>query len=167
MKNKLGELVGYQVSMISHFSKDTQIFVKTTGVLLEELLYNKIDYSYILLDEVHERDLYVDLVLALLKHYFIIFPESDAKVILMSATIAENEFANYLKEINYQNEDVPIIRVKEKWHEVCEFQLEDIVKKMEYIQQLSMNSTHLPLGLSDFAFLVFLNFSLMFSFVDS
>ena len=131
MKSRLGELVGYQVSMISHFSKDTQIFVKTTGVFLEELLHNKIDYSYILLDEVHERDLYVDLVLALLKHYFIIFPESDAKVILMSATIAENEFANYLKEINYQNEDVPIIRVKEKWHEVCEFQLEDIVKKID------------------------------------
>ena len=131
MKNKLGELVGYQVSMISHISKNTQIFVKTTGVFLEELLHDKIEYSYILLDEVHERDLYVDLVLALLKNYFNNFPNSKTKVILMSATIAENEFANYLKEINYNKKDVPIIRVKEKWHEVCEFQLEDIIKRID------------------------------------
>ena len=105
MKNKLGELVGYQVSMISHISKNTQIFVKTTGVFLEELLHDKIEYSYILLDEVHERDLYVDLVLALLKNYFNNFPNSKTKVILMSATIAENEFANYLKEINYNKKN--------------------------------------------------------------
>ena len=130
MKSKLGELVGYQVSMISHMSKDTQIFVKTTGVFLEELLHNTMDYSYILLDEVHERDLYVDLVLALLKNYFINFPNNEAKLILMSATIAEDEFADYLKEINF-NKNVPIIRVKEKWHEVCEFQLENIVKRID------------------------------------
>ena len=130
MKNRLGELVGYQVSMISHFTKDTKILVKTTGVFLEELLHNNLEYSYILLDEVHERDLYVDLVLALLKNYFTTFPESKVKLILMSATIAEKEFADYLKEVNY-NKEVPIINVKEKWHEVCEFNLEDIVKRIE------------------------------------
>ena len=130
MQNKLGELIGYQVSMISHFSNETKILVKTTGVFLEELLHNSLDYSYILLDEVHERDLYVDLVLALLKNYYNAFPESDVKLILMSATIAEKEFADYLKDVNY-GKDVPIIEVKEKWHEVCEFNLEDIIKRIE------------------------------------
>ena len=130
MKNRLGDLIGYQVSMISHMSKDTKIFVKTTGVFLEELLHNTLDYSYILLDEVHERDLYVDLVLALLKDHFNSFPNSKVKLILMSATIAEEKFADYLKEINY-GKDVPIIKVKEKWHEVCEFRLEDILKKID------------------------------------
>ena len=130
MKSKLGELIGYQVSMISHFSNDTKILVKTTGVFLEELLYNQLKYSYVLLDEVHERDIYVDLVLALLKNYFKEFPNSPIKLILMSATIAENEFAEYLKDINY-NKEVPIIKVKEQWHEVCEFKLEDIIKRIE------------------------------------
>ena len=130
MKNKLGELIGYQVSMISHFSNKTKIFVKTTGVFLEELLHNQLDYSYILLDEVHERDLYVDLVLALLKDYFKMFPQSNVKLILMSATIAEDEFAKYLKEVNY-NKEVPIVKIKEKWHEVCEFKLKNILKIIE------------------------------------
>ena len=130
MKSKLGDLIGYQVSMISHFSSSTKILVKTTGVFLEELLHNSVDYSYILLDEVHERDLYVDLVLALLKNYFKEFPESKVKLILMSATIAEKEFADYLKDINF-GKDVPIIEVKEKWHEVCEFKLEEIIKILE------------------------------------
>ena len=130
MKSKLGDLIGYQVSMISHFSSSTKILVKTTGVFLEELLHNSVDYSYILLDEVHERDLYVDLVLALLKNYFKEFPESKVKLILMSATIAEKEFADYLKDINFGKE-VPIIEVKEKWHEVCEFKLEEIIKILE------------------------------------
>ena len=130
MKNRLGDLIGYQVSMISHMSKDTKIFVKTTGVFLEELLHNTLDYSYILLDEVHERDLYVDLVLALLKDHYTSFPNSEVKLILMSATIAEEKFADYLKEINI-GKDVPIIKVKEKWHEVCEFRLEDILRKID------------------------------------
>ena len=130
MNSKLGDLIGYQVSMISHFSLDTKIFVKTTGVFLEELLHNSLDYDYILLDEVHERDLYVDLVLALLKNYFKEFPESKVKLILMSATIAEKEFADYLKDVNL-GRDVPIIEVKEEWHEVCEFKLEEIVRKLE------------------------------------
>ena len=130
MHTKFGDLIGYQVSMISNFSSNTKIIVKTTGVFLEELLHNNVEYSYILLDEVHERDLYVDLVLALLKDYFTEFPESKVKLILMSATIAEEKFADYLKDINLGRE-VPIIRVKEEWHEICEFNLEDIVKKIE------------------------------------
>ena len=75
--------------MNSNFSPETQIFVKTTCIFLEELLFNKdnnkLDYSYIIIDEVHERDLYVDLVLVLLKIYFHNNPNSDIKVILMIA----------------------------------------------------------------------------------
>ena len=74
-KTKIGELIGYHVSMITNYSSQTKIFVKTTGVFLEELLHNNddndnFDYSHIIIDEVHERDLYVDLVLVLLKNFF-------------------------------------------------------------------------------------------------
>ena len=131
MKTKLGELIGYHVSMISNFSKNTKIFVKTTGVFLEELLHNNItEYSYIIIDEVHERDLYVDLVLALLKNYFYAFPDCNIKVILMSATIAEKDFAKYLDDINNGNE-VPIIKIKENWHKVNDYFLEDVLKEIE------------------------------------
>ena len=102
---KLGSLVGYHVSMVQCMSAETKIFVKTTGIFMEELLHNKeLEYSYIILDEVHERDLYIDLVLALLKKYFEEFPKSKIKLILMSATIAEKDFSEYLNDINKLNQ---------------------------------------------------------------
>ena len=134
---KLGKLIGYHVSMIQNFSFETNIFVKTTGIFLEELLHNEeLKYSYIILDEVHERDLYIDLVLALLKKYFEEFPKSNIKLILMSATIAELDFARYLKDSNF-NKDVPIIRIKEKWHEVKNFYIEDILNILQKSDKIS------------------------------
>ena len=125
-KTNLGDLIGYQVSMISRISKNTKIFVKTTGVFLEELLHNNLDYNYIILDEVHERDIYVDLVLALLKVYFEEHNENEKKIILMSATIAEETFADYLKDINY-DKDIPIIKIKENVHKINCFNIEEII----------------------------------------
>ena len=131
-KTRLGNLIGYHVSMVQCMSPETKIFVKTTGIFMEELLHNKeLEYSYIILDEVHERDLYIDLVLALLKKYFEEFPKSNIKLILMSATIAEKDFSKYLNDINRNfNVEVPIIRVKEKWHEVQIFNIEKIISRL-------------------------------------
>ena len=136
MNSKLGELIGYRVSMIKNISNSTKIFVETTGLFLEELLHNNLDYNYIILDEVHERDLYVDLVLALLKDYFKIFPKSDVKLILMSATISENEFIKYLTEINYNNKKVPIIRVEED-PKIDIYKLESI---LQYLEKKNINN---------------------------
>ena len=129
---RLGNLIGYHVSMMQCMSPETKIYVKTTGIFMEELLHNKeLEYSYIILDEVHERDLYIDLVLALLKKYFEEFPKSNIKLILMSATIAEKDFSKYLSDINHNyNVEVPIIRIKEKWHEVQIFNIENIISKL-------------------------------------
>ena len=129
---KLGSLIGYHVSLLQYMTSETKIFVKTTGIFLEELLHNNgLNYSYIILDEVHERDLYIDLVLALLKNYYEQFPDSKIKLILMSATIAEQDFADYLKDVNINfNKEVPIIRIHEKWHEVQNFYVDEIILKI-------------------------------------
>ena len=109
-------------------SPETKIFVKTTGIFMEELLHNEtLEYSYIILDEVHERDLYIDLVLALLKNYFKYFQKSNIKLILMSATITEKDFSKYLKDINGKDIEIPIIRVEEKWKEVKVFNIDEII----------------------------------------
>ena len=96
---------------------------------MEELIHNKLDYTHIIIDEVHERDIYVDLVLALIKYYFEKDPKSDIKVILMSATIAEEDFANYLKDCN-QGLKIPIVKISESRHNVQEFGLEDIITNL-------------------------------------
>ena len=138
---KLGSLIGYHVSLLQYMTSETKIFVKTTGIFLEELLHNNgLNYSYIILDEVHERDLYIDLVLALLKNCFINNPDSKIKLILMSATIAEEDFANYLKDVNKDfNKEVPIIRINEKWHEVQNFYVDDIILKILSSNKVSQN----------------------------
>ena len=136
---RLGGLIGYHVSMMPNFSMETKIFVKTTGIFLEELLHNnQLEYTHIIIDEVHERDLYVDLVLSLLKNFFKEMPNSKIKLILMSATIAESQFSDYLKDINLNNDNkkeniriqIPIIRIQEKWHEVKIFNINDIIKNL-------------------------------------
>ena len=53
-------------------------------------------------------------------------PDSKTKLILMSATIAENSFAEYLKNIN--KGEIPIIKIKESLHKVHNFNLEEIFK---------------------------------------
>jgi len=127
-KKKLGSLIGYHVSMDQCMSPETKIFVKTTGIFMEELLHNEtLEYSYIILDEVHERDLYIDLVLALLKNYFKYLQKSNIKLILMSATISEKDFSKYLKDINGKDIEIPIIRVEEKWKEVKVFNIDEII----------------------------------------
>jgi len=147
MHEKVGGKIGYHVSMNPRISSETKIFVKTTGIFMEELIHRSLDYTHIIIDEVHERDIYVDLVLALIKYHFEQDKNSKIKVILMSATIAENDFANYLKDCNGFN--VPIIRVKEELHSVDEFGLEfildnlrndkyiseEIRKEVEYVSQ--------------------------------
>ena len=131
---KLGNKIGFHVSMNSNFCKDTRIVVETTGIFMEELVHKNLEYSHIILDEVHERDISVDLVLALIKWYYENNPDSKMKTILMSATIAERSFAEYLKKIN--GGDIPIIKIKESLHVVHEFTLEQIfsnIKKDKFI----------------------------------
>ena len=124
MGERIGKKIGYHVSMKYNYSNETKILVETTGVFLEELIHRNMEYTHIIIDEVHERDIYVDLVLAMIKWYFEENQRSRIKLILMSATIAEEKFAEYLKEIN--GDEVPIIRIKESLHEIYEFNLEKI-----------------------------------------
>ena len=129
MHERLGGKIGYHVSMNPNFGPDTKIFVKTTGIFMEELIHKNLEYTHIIIDEVHERDIYVDLVLALIKWYFENNRESKIKLILMSATIAEDSFADYLRDIN--GREVPIIKIHETMHTVLHFNLNDIFNNLK------------------------------------
>jgi HrpA-like RNA helicase len=45
------------------------------------------------MDEVHERDMDIDFSLIIMKHFLKVFPK--VRLILMSATICAEKFANY------------------------------------------------------------------------
>lgn len=67
----LGEEVGYSIRFEDVTSQKTRIKYMTDGMLLREALMDPLlrRYSVIMLDEAHERGLYTDILMGLLKKY--------------------------------------------------------------------------------------------------
>lgn len=88
-------LCGYEVRLKSTLSRNTRVLYCTTGILLRKLqspeFLNKV--SHIILDEVHERQVEMDFLCAVLKARLPAHPA--LKLILMSATLDENMISAY------------------------------------------------------------------------
>jgi len=97
--NTAGEEVGYIIRGESKTSSVTKITFLTTGVLLRRLQTSASmkealeGISHIFIDEVHERSLDTDFLLALLKDS--LNAKSDVSIVLMSATLDKDIFMNY------------------------------------------------------------------------
>jgi HrpA-like RNA helicase len=99
----LGKEVGYHVGRSPVFDSDkTKILIVTTGIFLQRLIHEKElpEISHVILDEVHERDIDIDFVMILIKH--ILRNHPNLKLILMSATISTELFANYFSKDNIE-----------------------------------------------------------------
>jgi HrpA-like RNA helicase len=92
----MGEEVGYHIGMDTKFNSHTKILFVTTGIMLNYLLHDHLklqQVNYIILDEVHERDLDLDFVFLLTK--CLMSEMHNFKIVLMSATINASIFAGY------------------------------------------------------------------------
>ena len=71
----------------------------TTGVLLQLLIGKQVktlsEWSHIIIDEVHERDLETDLLLLVIKKIMVDTYDTQTKIILMSATLDRTKFMEY------------------------------------------------------------------------
>lgn len=94
---RIGGIIGYQVGMDKRLSEDTRLTYMTTGVLLQLLISRKSlgEWTHIIIDEVHERDLETDLLLLVLKKIMVDTANSKTKIILMSATLNPEKFTEY------------------------------------------------------------------------
>ena len=65
----LGEFVGYQIRFQDNTCSKTQLIFQTDGMLIRELMIdqNLSKYSYIFIDEAHERTLNTDILFGVLK----------------------------------------------------------------------------------------------------
>ena len=100
----LGETIGYQIGQDRQLGHSTKLKYMTEGILLAELqgdpeLHR---YSIIVLDEVHERGVNQDLLMALVKD--VLPKRPDLKVVVMSATIDTDKFAQYFG-------DAPVLEI--------------------------------------------------------
>lgn len=111
--SELGDVIGYQIRGERVLdNRTTRVKFMTEGILLREIHLDSDPllrrYEVMIVDEAHERGINQDLILALLKRVRRERPE--LKVIVMSATINEERFAQHLVD-EATGGVAPIIRV--------------------------------------------------------
>jgi len=124
---QIGKTIGYKIRLEGSMSSSTRILFCTTGVLLRRLTEDPLlsGVSHIIVDEVHERSLDSDFLLVLLRD---ILPHRPTlKVILMSATLNSQAFAEYFKDVRAGVSQIPGRTFPVKDHF-----LEDILQVTEY-----------------------------------
>lgn len=109
LKTAVGDLVGYQVRFVDESKPDTRVRVMTDGILLSQMQRDRDlrQYDTIIIDEAHERSLNIDFILGYLKQLLPRRP--DLKVIITSATIDQNRFAEHFATPDGQ--PAPVIEV--------------------------------------------------------
>ena len=100
MNCKLGHEVGYCIRFEENISKQTKIKFMTEGILLQEFLSDPLlsTYSVIIIDEAHERTIYTDILLSLLKN--IILSNKNLKLIISSATLTNKSLFDFFSDFN-------------------------------------------------------------------
>ena len=100
MNCKLGHEVGYSIRFEENLSKHTKIKFMTEGILLQEFLSDPLlsNYSVIIIDEAHERTIYTDILLSLLKN--IILSNKNLKLIISSATLTNKSLIDFFSDFN-------------------------------------------------------------------
>lgn len=145
MNVKCGGLtVGYHIGQrLNAFVNDTSILFCTTGILLEKLKSQGSDIfktrSYILIDEVHERSIQNDLVLACFKKLKQKKRGSYVKIVLMSATANASVYEEYFSDLSDFDEDFSVATAvikgfenQENSHKIEEFYLDEICALAKY-----------------------------------
>lgn len=111
MKSNVADIVGYQCGIQKKVSDHTKVVYMTDHTLLNECLKDPFlnDYSCIIIDEAHERSIYTDLLLGMIKKC--LHRRSDIRVIVTSATIDPDVFVRYF-------EVCPVLKVSGRMYPV-------------------------------------------------
>ena len=104
------------------FCSGSTVTYCTTGVVLQWMRSDPLlkQLTHIVLDEIHERDIQSDFLIALLKHQ-VLPARPDLKVVLMSATLNADKFSRYFS-------GCPSINIPGFTHPVQELYLEDVLQ---------------------------------------
>ncbi|KAJ5713665.1 uncharacterized protein N7483_010846 [Penicillium malachiteum] len=138
----VGDEVGYVIRGESKAKQGTtRITFVTTGVLLRRIqsggdadgnvASSLADVSHVVVDEVHERSLDTDFLLALLRD--VLRVRKDLKVILMSATLDANIFMNYFGG----SRSVGLVNIPGRTFPVNDYYLDDVIRDTGFAPELN------------------------------
>jgi ATP-dependent RNA helicase DHX36 len=136
----IGGMVGYQVRLESAMSSSTQLLFLTPGVLLRKLQSSPMlmEFTYIIIDEIHERDKYTEFLLIALKE--ILPSRPDLRIVLMSATLQIQTLIDYWYDVGGVGPPGQI-SIPGRTFPVQEFFLEDILTMTKYLDEKEVDST--------------------------
>ena len=115
LSSLVGQDVGYSISFEANYAPDTKIKVMTDGMLVREMLLDPLlsSYSVVMVDDCHERSMYTDLLLGLLKKIW--KKRNDLKVIVSSATIDAERYKEFFENGGYKAQ---ILEIKGRMYPV-------------------------------------------------
>ncbi|KAE8388656.1 P-loop containing nucleoside triphosphate hydrolase protein [Aspergillus alliaceus] len=143
----VGDEVGYVIRGDSKIkSGTTKITFVTTGVLLRRIQTGSgadgnvasslADVTHVVVDEVHERSLDTDFLLALLRD--VLRYRKDIKVILMSATLDAEIFINYFGG----RKNVGLVNIPGRTFPVEDYYLDDVIRHTGFAPELAERDLH-------------------------
>ncbi|KAF5187328.1 Dexh-box atp-dependent rna helicase dexh6 [Thalictrum thalictroides] len=142
----VGDNIGYKIRLENKGGMHSSIMFCTNGLLLRVLVGKgtstsstnitskdgAFEVTHIIVDEIHERDRFSDLMLAILRDMLPLYPH--LRLILMSATIDSERFSQYFG-------GCPVIRVPGFTYPVKSFYLEDILSVLKSAESNHLDST--------------------------
>jgi HrpA-like RNA helicase len=98
-KEVVGQSVGYQVRFESVQNGDTNVLFVTEALLLKFLISDSdlSRFNCVIIDEFHERALYTDVALGLLRD--LLKRRSDLRIVIMSATVDDQDLRQFFQDI--------------------------------------------------------------------
>ena len=148
LNERLGGIVGYQISLDSKKNEHTAILYVTNGIFLQSLIHDKMifeEVTHVILDEIHERDIDSDFTMIAMKH--LLNENPHIKLILMSATINVQLFVNYFSRDEIQNchnkeYNYSLNANSKKWEKLNNW--EDFDPKVSWMDKIPAEEENIP-----------------------
>jgi HrpA-like RNA helicase len=107
LNTQIGDKVGTLFKGDIKVSENTKIFFTTTDILLEHSLNENFQWDFVIIDEVHERSLETDLLLAVIK--LRLNEDKGFKLLIMSATI-QNILPSYFSSSDFRRPEQKFLK---------------------------------------------------------